>query len=346
MYTIKTSERNNEKATEFETKSLLYLMTAAPNSENVDLFIIDCFNDVTGVSADTSESWDVQSKGVANLTPKKIGIALYTLFSNYISDIDFSHYLLFLQSFSEEYIHDSTKELFEIDNFKDKCREKIREGLKKEITDRKDQEVIAHGTEAIIDEFLSRVIFVVDKYDNAEYIRRIIYFQSIDKLSTDFLRKIFDEIRAKQASKKISNVYGKTVSSIYEAIGFEKNINRKDVELLVVNRIIGNDLFSKRGIPLYFASQVKDKEPEEIHDLLLDCQAKISYTLFNKNNKKNFWLLLERIMTLLIEKPNSSIKTVFDQISQTIRSNVFTLDEMATLYLIAIVKEGLQRENH
>ena len=26
MYTIKTSERNNEKATEFETKSLLYLM--------------------------------------------------------------------------------------------------------------------------------------------------------------------------------------------------------------------------------------------------------------------------------------------------------------------------------
>ena len=346
MYTIKTSERNNEKATEFETKSLLYLMTAAPNSENVDLFIIDCFNDVTGVSADTSESWDVQSKGVANLTPKKIGIALYTLFSNYISDIDFSYYLLFLQSFSEGYIYDSTKELFEIDNFKDKYREKIREGLKKEITDRKDQDVIAHGTEAIIDEFLSRVIFVVDKYDNAEYIRRIIYFQSIDKLSTDFLRKIFDEIRAKQASKKITNVYGKTVSSIYEAIGFEKNINRKDVELLVVNRIIGNDLFSKRGIPLYFASQVKDKEPEEIHDLLLDCQAKISYTLFNKNNKKNFWLLLERIMTLLIEKPKSSVKTVFDQISQTIRSNVFTLDEMATLYLIAIVKEGLQREDH
>ena len=346
MYTIKTSERNNEKATEFETKSLLYLMTVAPNSENVDLFIIDCFNDVTGVSADTSESWDVQSKGVANLTPKKIGIALYTLFSNYISDIDFSHYLLFLQSFSEEYIHDSTKELFEIDNFKDKCREKIREGLKKEITDRKDQDVIAHGTEAIMDEFLSQVIFVVDKYDNAEYIRRIIYFQSIDKLSIEFLRKIFDEIRAKQASKKITNVYGKTVSSIYEAIGFEKNINRKDVELLVVNRIIGNDLFSKRGIPLYFVSQVKDKEPEEIHDLLLDCQAKISYTLFNKNNKKNFWLLLERIMALLIEKPKSSVKTVFDQISQTIRSNVFTLDEMATLYLIAIVKEGLQREDH
>ena len=29
MYTFKTSERNNEKATEYETKSLLYLMTRA-----------------------------------------------------------------------------------------------------------------------------------------------------------------------------------------------------------------------------------------------------------------------------------------------------------------------------
>ena len=73
MYTFKTSERNNDKATEFETKSLLYLMTNAPDSDNVDLFIIDCFNDVTGASANFSHSWDVQSKGAASTTPGKIG---------------------------------------------------------------------------------------------------------------------------------------------------------------------------------------------------------------------------------------------------------------------------------
>jgi hypothetical protein len=32
MYRFKTSEQNNEKATEFETKSLLYLMTKIKNS--------------------------------------------------------------------------------------------------------------------------------------------------------------------------------------------------------------------------------------------------------------------------------------------------------------------------
>lgn len=50
MYTIKTSERNNDKATEYETKSLLYLLTKIKGHRSIDLFIIDCFNDVTGIA--------------------------------------------------------------------------------------------------------------------------------------------------------------------------------------------------------------------------------------------------------------------------------------------------------
>ncbi len=95
MYKIKTSERTNDKATELETKSLLYLLTKIKGKNNVDLFIIDCFNDVTGSSSDYKKTWDVQSKGVSSLTPRTIGIGLYTLFSNYISDIDFCHYILY-----------------------------------------------------------------------------------------------------------------------------------------------------------------------------------------------------------------------------------------------------------
>ena len=99
MYRIKTSERNNDKATEYETKSLLYLLTKIKGHKKIDIFIIDCFNDVTGAKSDFTESWDVQSKGVASLSPKTIGTALYTLFANYVSDIDFTHYLLFFCRF-------------------------------------------------------------------------------------------------------------------------------------------------------------------------------------------------------------------------------------------------------
>ena len=81
MYTFKTSERNNDKATEFETKSLLYLMTNAPDSDNVDLFIIDCFNDVTGTSANFSHSCifgpsgETRTRGilVPNQAPYQLG---------------------------------------------------------------------------------------------------------------------------------------------------------------------------------------------------------------------------------------------------------------------------------
>lgn len=87
MYKFKTSEQNNDKATEFETKSLLYLLTKIKGHRGISLFIIDCFNDVTGVSEDYFDSWDIQSKNVASLTPRTVGKALYTLFANYVSDI-------------------------------------------------------------------------------------------------------------------------------------------------------------------------------------------------------------------------------------------------------------------
>lgn len=136
-----------------------------------------------------------------------------------------------------------------------------------------------------------------------------------------------------------------TLSSIKDALSLQKTIYRKDVELLVVNRVIGNDLFSGRGIPLYFLPVVKDMDAEDIVDLLLDCQGKISSTLFNKNNKKNFWLLLEQIMHLVIKHPRDNIRSIYSQITPTIKNKIFTLDETSTLYLISIVKEGLQHEN-
>ena len=95
MYKFKTSEQNNDKATEFETKSLLYLLTKIKGHSGISLFIIDCFNDVTGVSENYSDSWDIQSKNVASLTPRTVGKALYTLFANYVRHSFWTFYSIF-----------------------------------------------------------------------------------------------------------------------------------------------------------------------------------------------------------------------------------------------------------
>lgn len=345
MYRIKTSERNNDKATEYETKSLLYLLTKINGREGIDVFIIDCFNDVTGVKSDFTESWDVQSKGVTSLSPKTIGIALYTLFANYVSDIDFTHYLLFFPPIKELYINDPSLENFNITNFKKEKIPKIKEGLENEIVRRNDPEVNNISNLLSIDDFLNKVVFIVDRYHKADYIKSIIEFKNVNRLDEVFLNKIFDEIRILQSAKKIPNVYNQEVNTIQETYDFNKTLFRKDIELLVVNRVVGNNLFSKNGIPTYFIQEVIGMDEEDIFDLIQECQTKLSRTLFNKNNKKAFWLLLEKIMLELAHDPSATIHDINSTINSDLRDNVFTLDDKALLYLIALVKEGVHNEN-
>ena len=343
MYTIKTSERNNDKATEFETKSMLYLMTKSPNGDSVELFIIDCFNDVTGVGYEVTDTWDIQSKGVASLTPAKIGRALYTLFANYVSDIDFGHHILYIPVPKNEYIVNSDEESFDMSNFKEKNRSRIKEGLTKEIHDRADSDVDTPANALMVDSFLEKVLFVTDRYEKADYIRAIIQFKNIADMTDEFLNRIFDEIRSTQAIKKIRNVYGETVTSVKDAEKYEKNIYRKEIELLVVNRIIGNDMFSAKGVPVYFIKEIQAVDEDDIADIVQDCQTHISRTLFNRNNKRAFWHLLEEIMTAIVQDRKASIRELMSKITPSTRTAVFTLDDLSLLYLIAIVKEGLKQ---
>ena len=345
MYKFKTSERNNDKATEFETKSLLYLLTKVRGHRSVDLFIIDCFNDVTGVSENYTENWDIQSKNVASLTPRTVGRSLYTLFVNYVSDISFDHFILYLPQLKNSYVKDNSCESFSIDNFNSSKVDDVKSGLKSEIERRNDSDVNTSDNLTKLDQFLSDVIFVFDRYGKSDYIKSIIEFKSIDLLDDEFLVHIFEEIRMQQASKKIKNVYGQEVASIQEAEQFGKNIYRKDIELLVVNRVIGNDLFASTGIPLHFVQEVKGMDEEDIADLIQECQSKISRTLFNKNNKRAFWILLEEIMIRIGENKTDRIRAILQKISGQTKSELFTMDESSLLYLIALVKEGLKNEN-
>lgn len=346
MYRIKTSERNNDKATEYETKSLLYLLTKITGNHEIDLFIIDCFNDVTGVAGGYKDSWDIQSKNVASLTPHKVGIALYTLFANYVSDLSFGHYILFLPPLKDSYVNDVVAEVFQIDNFVTGKTEDVKNGLESEIARRNDADVNTSANLAKVDAFLSEVIFITDRYNKSEYIKSIIKFKNLSSLKDEFLIRIFEEIRAKQAVKKISNVDGVEVSSIQEAATLGKNITRKEIELLVVNRVIGNDLFSKNGVPLYFIREVSTMDEEDVADLIQECQSQIGKTLFNKNNKKAFWYLLEEIISVIEIDKKQGIRSILSQISTKAKGRVFTMDENTLLYLIALVKEGLEHEDH
>ena len=62
-YTVKSSEKTRKSGAETETKALLYLMNLRKDSEEIYYFIVDFFNDLTGMDAFSDKLWDIQSKG-------------------------------------------------------------------------------------------------------------------------------------------------------------------------------------------------------------------------------------------------------------------------------------------
>lgn len=214
MYKFSYTERTNEKATEFETKSLLYLLSMREDSDEIDTFLIDCFNDVTGINKNCNKLWDVQSKGVKTLNPKKIGIALITLFENYISDINFHFYILFFPKIKNIYFIDDSQTVFGIDNFKENHTQKLKDGLFEEYINRHQGESISLNIKTQIEEFIKIVNFVIAEESKSKYIKNIMDLKKAFQKDDKFFDSIFDDIRDRQSALKNISIHAKEIKNV------------------------------------------------------------------------------------------------------------------------------------
>ncbi len=158
-YTVKSSEKLRKTGAETETKALLYLMNFMADSDDIYYFVVDFFNDLTGMNNMATRLWDVQSKGAHNVGPKAIGKELVTLFKNYMSEFTFEAYILFVGSVSGTLRKDPSLDVFGIDNVKDAAIKLIKEGLNEE---GRAKEYIDNSslTDTSIDDFLKSVLFL------------------------------------------------------------------------------------------------------------------------------------------------------------------------------------------
>ena len=197
MYRFETTEQNNQKANDYETKALLYLLSFRKDSKSIETFAIDCFNDVTGCNKNFTILWDIQSKNVQSLTPKKIGIALITLFCNYEHDFPFEHFILIMPKLKEGYLLNENSGVFQFDNFQNNQKEKIKKGLAEEYFRRKN----LNSEEERIKEFLEKITFVIGNKSKIEYIKNITKFKT-NIMQDKFFEDIFNEIRDIQTAYK------------------------------------------------------------------------------------------------------------------------------------------------
>lgn len=340
-YRVTSSERLRPSGSEYETKALLYLMNFRNDSNDIYFFVVDFFNDLTGMDKIGRRLWDIQSKGAKNSSPKAIGKELVTLFKNFRSELEFGFYLLFLGGVSNTLRIDNSINIFDMKNIKTEAIIKIKEGL---LEESKDKTYIEHETitDQEIETFLSKVQFIIDDRKTSEYVKSIVKVHPGILPNEETLNAIFNEIRDQQSSKKnIGVVENITIQTSSEALDFYRHMTSSEIRLLVLGRIINRNPFEK-GVPFSFLSTLNRAPVEKRKVVLEDCQIALSRALFNKNNADEFWSLFENIYSTIISNPNDDINIVFRKLDPVVVQHNTDFDAISLKYFISIVKDGVQ----
>lgn len=342
-YTVKSSEKTRKSGADGETKALLYLMNFRNDSNDIHYFVVDFFNDLTGMDRFSAKLWDVQSKAAKNNSPKAIGKELVTLFKNYLSDFEFAYYILFIGGVTSTLRIDDTLNTFDLSNITNSAICKLTEGLKEEAQEKEyiDNQYITNEN---ISDFLNKVLFVIDDKEPSEYVRAIIKNHPGIIPEKQILNAIFNELREEQSGKKNSKVEGIIIQTTDEALNFCRHLTSNEIRLFVLQRIINRNPVEK-GIPTSFIPIYNMWAPEHQKDMLDECKQSLCRALFNKNAANAFWALFESIYNSIITHPQYDVQQIYLSIDNSIKNASPDFDILSLKYFIAVVKDGVQDDN-
>ena len=340
-YIVKSSERLRPSAADTETKALLYLMNFRKDSDEIHYFVVDFFNDLTGMSKMSNKLWDLQSKGGKKPSPYIIGTELVTLFKNFVSELKFDKYIIFMGGVTSSLRVDDSLTRFTISNIKGTALTKLRDGLIEECKKKtyiSDEDI----TEKNIDEFLNEVYFVIDNQDKADYIKKIIKLNPLIIPGDETLVAIFNEIRDVQAGKKnISVVEGVTLEAPDEALNYGRHLTTTEIRLLVINRILNQKVIGS-NVPRSFIDIYMNFPEERRKNMLEDCQLDLSRALFNTNCQEDFWRLFENIYNVIVDNPQDDVNKLYRRIDKNIAERSIDFNTLSLKYFISVIKDGVE----
>lgn len=340
-YTVCSSEKLRKPCADAETKAMLYLMNFREDSTEMNYFVVDFFNDITGMDRMGRKLWDVQSKASKKVGAKGIGRELVTLYKNYLSDFEFVEYILFMGGVPDKFRIDSSKNIFNINNISKKSLASVRKGLEEECYKKEyiDNSCI---TDKNIDGFLKLAWFVVDDKLPQEYIKEIIINHPSIIPSDSELIGIFNEIRNKQSELKNTTVEGVTIERISDVLSYGRELKTHEIRLLVLQRIINTDPLSK-GIPEPFL-EVYSKYPIERRKMLIEeCKSAMCRALFNNSLAQAFWTLFDSAYISITQNPDKNIDYIVESIPQEVINACTDFDVISLKYFVAKIKEGLSQ---
>ncbi len=316
---------------------MLYLLGMRSDSGEIEIITVDCFNDVTGSNDDFSKNWDVQSKNHSSLPPSIIGKSLSTLYDNYVSSISFCDYILFIPKLKRDYLIDSTLNVYNYENINEKQKKGIVKKLKEKINGNK-----SGNTPPLFIDFLSKVTFVEDNKKISTYIKTISKFKKNRSVPEEIYERIFKEIRDAQTSLKNSYIENEVISCPSEVLTFKRHITKSQINTLLINRLIGIDVFSFPGIPMPFYGLIKGKDEEEVKDILQECNENLSRAFFDKNGCREFWKLSEMLIAMVKDNSEDSVAETHLKLKAKVKIRTPYLTEKTIQYMISLIKTGLE----
>lgn len=338
MYTFTNTEINNEKASDSEAKSMLYLVGIHQENEEVDIITFDCFNDVTGSTESFSKMWDIQSKNYNYFPPSKIGESLYTLYNNFISSFDFHEYILFCNPLNQDYLVDTSSPYYKFDNISESTKSGIIKKLTSMVQEKNKTDCVP-----FLDEFLAQVSFYEDRHSKSDYIKSISKFKNTKIIDDKIYENIFKEIRDKQSSLKNSYIENLTIKQPNEVLKLNRHLTKNQIHTLIISKLVGIEIFSYDGIPMSFFNYVCELDEDDAEDLLLECRSNISKAFFDKNSYILFWSIIERITFEIHKEKSKKVDDVYEKTKSRINKIPQYLDEMSLKYLISLLISGYKK---
>lgn len=345
-YSFPSLERGTASGNAAETCALLHLMCFADERDEIDLFAIDCFNDVTGMDNACFTLHDVQSKASKNTTPAKLGEYLATLFQNAVSE--FSQYFvtltLFVGGVSPSVKEDPAMEEFGFHNMKPAAQNSVRGHLIAACSKRHDGTFKELVTDENIDDFLSRVRIVTAKADPTEYIRALAHDSSALLPGRKELLNIFGQIRDKQSSfKNRDEILSATIERPDEVMDYGRVFKVRDIKLLIIERLLNREYF-KDAVPEEFQAYLNGLPAEERdEDIIEDCRLEMFTQYFDKNDTDAFWSFLDEIVAVVKVDPAMTLLQIHNAISRDTLRACRHMTRYSRLFFISIVKDGVQR---
>lgn len=338
-YTFKNTEKTKEKASDFETFAALYMLGTYSRKNKIEYILIDSFNDVSAADKKVSEIYDIQSKGYREISLGNIGRFLYTLFKNYQVDFPFKEFILYLETVDSKYLNSESRVLH-FSDFKENYHDNIKNGLYKEV-EKREKIQIDQSYKNVIDTFLSLVTFVINPTTKVESILYLMPIRKPIKSSDEFYISIFNEIRDLQSSKKNVYIEGKTIETAADVLQFNKHISKKEINTMLINRIIGVDLFQDKNIPVYLIKyfEIIGLDTDYYEDFIQDCCSELSVMFFNKNNKRNIWIFLFLVINTIENNSDDDVYGILKKIDKQ-KMEKAGISEKTVAYLISRIKEG------